>query len=885
MKKDRMKGHDTIRKLVLVSFSATCVITPLAPLIPPAYATQTPAVQTPNEILTVGQDLITAVREGGVSVNQASQYLSTNSGLSINDSTQLLTTLTQGNNLNIETAGNVVNNYISGAFNTAEVSNVIQIASNLQNLNVSSAVTNNLMREVLGNDLSTAAGAAITSLNALGSVNSVADLQNFISRPEVISALDNMLASGATAQQLYGTLDTIANLAAVPEFLDNIDPLSLAGAMNDQLQAIAPAISQQLGEAIQSIPNLVGIEVINLFERGTEGLQNSLANFLSENSQLDVGGAKELLESLAVGGKIDMFTAGEVVNNVMGGNIPLAEIGGIVDIAQNLQAGNIDQVIGSQLVQQVVGGVLPTEVGQVLSTLDALGEIRDLADIQAIIGSADIVNSLTNMLGAGATAEQVAQALGAIGKLAATPEILANFSADQIAQAITGQLDAVAPGLANALTGALGAEALSGIVGGVIGGALGLLTGSCGAACNACKDCPEAITNNHETIRVHFSNEMHVYEAWFTQRFFLNHIVPALRLMGMQLVNNGMQKMQIIGTFFDAKHQLESQRLFQVLTAEAHKDYHPSENLCVIGTNTRYMADSARRTDVAHAALHEDMMARQLNLERRNMTATGNSDIQNRTDMFVQRFCNPKDAGTDQTGITGLSLLCEDVNGTPAQMNADVDYSMTIENRLSMDVDFVGEAAGATTPDEEALFALSANLFAHEPLPIIAKEDIGFTNGDPRDLVNYYVDLRAMAAKRSVAQNSFAAIAAMRTQSNERVGPFLKAIMEDAGIGKAEIEAHLGANPSLFAQEEVMMKTLYQMPEFYAHLYDKPANVERMGTALLALEIVQDRNIYESLLRSEAVLATLVETLLLKDHREISSRWDDLNLNTRRRAN
>jgi len=37
-----------------------------------------------------------------------------------------------------------------------------------------------------------------------------------------------------------------------------------------------------------------------------------------------------------------------------------------------------------------------------------------------------------------------------------------------------------------------------------------------------------------------------------------------------QLTATSMQQVQIIGSFFDAKHQLETQRMFQQMTAEAH---------------------------------------------------------------------------------------------------------------------------------------------------------------------------------------------------------------------------------------------------------------------------------------------------------------------------
>ncbi|MCB1532128.1 MAG: hypothetical protein KDJ35_04575, partial [Alphaproteobacteria bacterium] len=57
-------------------------------------------------------------------------------------------------------------------------------------------------------------------------------------------------------------------------------------------------------------------------------------------------------------------------------------------------------------------------------------------------------------------------------------------------------------------------------------------------------------------------------------------------------------------------------------------------------------------------------------------------------------------------------------------------------------------------------------------------------------------------------------------------------------------------------------KTIYQNPDFYANLYDKPANVARKGVALKAIELMLDRAIYESQLRREMATSVLLSTKL-----------------------
>ena len=65
---------------------------------------------------------------------------------------------------------------------------------------------------------------------------------------------------------------------------------------------------------------------------------------------------------------------------------------------------------------------------------------------------------------------------------------------------------------------------------------------------------------------------------------------------------------------------------------------------------------------------------------------------------------------------------------------------------------------------------------------------------------------------------------------------------------------------------EVLTKKLYQNPVFFTELYDKPVNVLRKRAAIRAIGLMQDRDLYNSLLRSEAVLSVALETMLTEEH-------------------
>src|SRR5690348_12723839 len=70
-------------------------------------------------------------------------------------------------------------------------------------------------------------------------------------------------------------------------------------------------------------------------------------------------------------------------------------------------------------------------------------------------------------------------------------------------------------------------------------------------------------------------SETTTMKTWFVGTFLEDHILPAMMMMAEQLTAVSMKQTEIIGTFLDAKHQMETQQVFQRLAARAHKDYHP----------------------------------------------------------------------------------------------------------------------------------------------------------------------------------------------------------------------------------------------------------------------------------------------------------------------
>lgn len=374
-------------------------------------------------------------------------------------------------------------------------------------------------------------------------------------------------------------------------------------------------------------------------------------------------------------------------------------------------------------------------------------------------------------------------------------------------------------------------------------------------------------------------------EKFMLQEVFGNSILPSMMLMSEQLTVVAMQQVQMIGMMLDAKHQLETQRLFQQLQAQAHKDYHPSEGMCTFGTTTRALAASNQVANFTQVVLSERIMERQL-LGNDNAAAAGN-DQASRLKQFVETYCNPKD------NAKGLESICLDAkkNATatkPERWNKDIDYVRTVASPLTLDLEFNDATAPNTkapepSADEEDVFALSTYLYGHDTPPIV--NNLINQRGDVTQKAEDYLNLRSVLAKRSVAQNSFSALTAMKAKGPDLLKEddtsyaYIQNILKELGIRDEELPALIGDRPSYYAQMELLTKKIYQNPDFYTNLYDKPVNVNRKGAAVQAIGLMQNWDHFNAALRKEMLLSLILEMEVTKEHRRIIDRFNTAQRN------
>ena len=240
----------------------------------------------------------------------------------------------------------------------------------------------------------------------------------------------------------------------------------------------------------------------------------------------------------------------------------------------------------------------------------------------------------------------------------------------------------------------------------------------------------------------------------------VENLVEPLQLMAEQFSFNAMYQVFIIGTFFDAKEQLETQRDIQALTAEAHRDYHPSEQLCRFGSFTRSLAHTEQKMEHDAAALNDIMMEYYTNREGGVSGSDEKRVIETKLLQYRTKYCDPMDNGG------GLSYLCEHdqdeniaagnstygsaTDGIGAsdyqRMNKDIDYLRTFDTKYTLNVNFTDNAV---TDDEEDIIALAKNLYWPSTYKFRTNKDIKKAN-------NNYMNARRLITLQNLAHNSFA---------------------------------------------------------------------------------------------------------------------------------
>ncbi len=530
---------------------------------------------------------------------------------------------------------------------------------------------------------------------------------------------------------------------------------------------------------------------------------------------------------------------------------------------------NINAISANALLTGFLGDRIPANAAALLSNIDGLGNLSgaDMMNLLNNEGLQDLMNSMGAREGADFLNTLLATGLSPQG----LQDLATTAGIEALRDLIDGQLPGIADlmrefgGIRELLSSTL-AGLLAGGPGAILGTVLGtilngLLGGFLGGGGGCCSRHRNAIPRHYDAVRQAVDTGFDNHRTWFVTVFWEQNLLPALALFASQMTATGMLQVQMIGTMLDAKHQLETQRIFQTMMAQAHKDYQPSEQMCTFGTMARGLAVSERLSDLTQIGL-TDYMAQRQTLSAGAVSRDGeDSDKRSRLAVFRPTHCEPADNGN------GLGSLCPNP-GEPGRRNIDVDYIRNIESRLTLDLNL--RQGGTPTPDMQDVIAFLSYVFSNVVAPRIPPGLFGSDGRIRMSVAEKYMQLRAIFAKRSVGQNSMAALISLRASGDSQSAPYVKAHLRNMGMAPEEIERRLGENPSTLAIMDVS-SNLISDAGFVTRLYDTPANVARTTTAINVGILRMDRFFLESLLRSEMILAVLLETMLQKEQEKVTA--------------
>ena len=453
----------------------------------------------------------------------------------------------------------------------------------------------------------------------------------------------------------------------------------------------------------------------------------------------------------------------------------------------------------------------------------------------------------------------------------------------------------------------------------------------------ACDTCQGAVSGadskiwqqSQDNFDRYLDREFKRVEAFIVQVMWEQNILPIMMLAAEQFTVVALQQAMIIGMFIDAESQMDAQRLLQELRAQVRKDYQPSLGMCEFGSLMKSLAATEIRGETFAVVLSRRSQERHLGKGDSSGSYGNDLDHANRIMHFKRLFCNEK----DRRGAL-ISVCDNEVSWANAafdqvervRMNKDIDFFSLMDSPWNLSIDFTNQTIVDYTAspqilntDEEHIMAMSSNLFGHTIFPRPPAKIIG-NNEELKPAHQYYIDMRSIQAKRSVAENSLYAIAAMKSTAPTSTAPsggagacmaggnngssgcekcvdgagttcpapgataipanatgggppnsriYMEHIMRHLGVPNAEILDILGYNPSYYAQMEILTKKIYQSPNFYTNLYDTPANIERKSVALQAIKLMQKFDMLKSNLRGEATVSILLELAVVNLQNEV----------------
>tara|TARA_R110002124_G_scaffold149220_1_gene315198 strand:- start:366363 stop:367601 length:1239 start_codon:yes stop_codon:yes gene_type:complete len=402
----------------------------------------------------------------------------------------------------------------------------------------------------------------------------------------------------------------------------------------------------------------------------------------------------------------------------------------------------------------------------------------------------------------------------------------------------------------------------------------------------------DTVSTISDTTEAGFESIVDLLYADSPNTWWESMVLPQLRSYTSQMTTLIINYPLAIGAFFDAQSQQDSITRMQVLSAKTTRDHMPAVSMCEFAT----LSKSLVATKIAKDNMVKAMSLQNLKRVTLDKSLAGsksvNEDAQSRFEQFKAKYCFSTPQASDHAGL--LEGICTATAGT-RKNNIDINFTQLLgaPKTISATLYPANYGSNESRSQFEDIVALSRNLYGDTPTEAITENNVKKTTEGLSRL--QLIKKRTLQAKRNVAQHSFANYVGLKAPTDKAddsslsITPHMQNLLLALGLdGSAGNEfsdyfAQTGGptslsntSPSYWAQMEVLTKTLYQNPRFFVNLYDNPANVKRQQAAMKAIDLMQERDIHETALRSETLLSLWLDSALEDYGQNITQEWANM---------
>jgi len=363
------------------------------------------------------------------------------------------------------------------------------------------------------------------------------------------------------------------------------------------------------------------------------------------------------------------------------------------------------------------------------------------------------------------------------------------------------------------------------------------------AECDIKQDAATAVDDMMETLLTELHDTERDLIDWWESWWWYD-MRPSMQDMTGQLDTAHVDQARTMGSFFDAEEQNKTQLVLQDKELQAHRDYRPSEQICVAGTQSGGFGG-------AYAVMRHMRDAREREMNSVAMRRTNSQGEYGNARLLKQKWTDYVDNFCDVTANSGAVVGVSGCTANGLLPNADIMVVDTLLNASTIDI---RTTTPTTTARRIALRRMVDNLVEPNITDLFLPAALETAPGKQAIL-----DRRSLMARRAVARSIPEYIASSRLPGS-RVGTWISDLRQSAGISSAP--GIISDNPSYKEVMHAISVEKFTNGRYALSMIDDTAQLKQEKIVLSSLYLMRLRDYYELLERTALSLAVQVSIMV-----------------------